>query len=202
MEQGPYLQALTMEPAIRIERTTCGLRIPPNPTSGRFGNRRDLTGLERHESHTGRRGDFGPCLGPRFDELPSVRRKGGLFLPISSLAGTRERGLSDSTSCHTTDSHWRNPGESLCRHSPWHESQFDDHMGVAKRANVGFTHGHWNRYVEAQAVRSKYDFPSSMRAPITLTNSSPVALNHTSSLKPFFPLLMFSTLVYLQHLRI
>jgi hypothetical protein len=26
MEQGPYLQALSMEPAIRIERTTCGLR--------------------------------------------------------------------------------------------------------------------------------------------------------------------------------
>ena len=28
----PYIQALKMEPAIRIERTTCGLRIPDNPT--------------------------------------------------------------------------------------------------------------------------------------------------------------------------
>ena len=26
LEQGPYLQALTMEPATRIERATCGLR--------------------------------------------------------------------------------------------------------------------------------------------------------------------------------
>jgi hypothetical protein len=27
MEQGPYIQAVTMEPATRIERATCGLRI-------------------------------------------------------------------------------------------------------------------------------------------------------------------------------
>ena len=29
----PYIQALKLEPAIRIERTTCGLRISDNPTS-------------------------------------------------------------------------------------------------------------------------------------------------------------------------
>ena len=29
----PYIQALKMEPAIRIERTTCGLRNSDNPTS-------------------------------------------------------------------------------------------------------------------------------------------------------------------------
>ena len=33
MEQGPYLQALTMEPATRIERATCGLRNFENPSS-------------------------------------------------------------------------------------------------------------------------------------------------------------------------
>ena len=32
-EQGTYFQAFTMEPATRIERATCGLRIPQNPTS-------------------------------------------------------------------------------------------------------------------------------------------------------------------------
>ena len=29
----PYIQALKLEPAIRIERTTCGLRISDSPTS-------------------------------------------------------------------------------------------------------------------------------------------------------------------------
>jgi len=29
----PYIQALKMEPAIRIERTTCGLRISDSPIS-------------------------------------------------------------------------------------------------------------------------------------------------------------------------
>ena len=32
-EQEPYLQPLTMEPATRIERATCGLRTSEDPTS-------------------------------------------------------------------------------------------------------------------------------------------------------------------------
>ena len=52
----PYIQALKMEPAIRIERTTCGLRNPESPTSD------NLTPQETTNQDSTERGLDGPAL--------------------------------------------------------------------------------------------------------------------------------------------
>jgi hypothetical protein len=45
--RAPYIHALTMEPAIRIERTTCGLRIARRPAPGRQINHLALQSTAR-----------------------------------------------------------------------------------------------------------------------------------------------------------
>jgi hypothetical protein len=47
MEQGPYFQAFTMEPATGIEPATCGLRNSANPTPGNLNLQETTTQADR-----------------------------------------------------------------------------------------------------------------------------------------------------------
>jgi len=74
MEQGPYFQSFTMEPATRIERATCGLRNSKTPTSGNL-NPQETT--KEDTSEVGTDGSELSCPGSsvRKDEI----RDGGLI---------------------------------------------------------------------------------------------------------------------------